>query len=462
MKRKFTITYGEDQKEFELDDALLATEPIAPRATGSKLTPDQLKEEIQKALDASIARPPLREMAKGKKVGILVSDEFRAGLQKEIIEALINEVHRGHPASIRVFCATGTHAPSIYAKNLETWTSSVARNGGIKVEFITNDCDKSEFTDLGSSPLGTKMLINRQFLQTDLRVYGHESKHHYMAGYSCIDKQVVPGLSARKTVEDNHKRSLSPLSGPGRITWHPDPARKENPFSSDAKDIREITEKFLVDENDQLVEKNVETFALDMISSKTSIFWIASGDPRQICQQMPSKADEEAMFVAEPAKYVIISPGGPPAAQALYGVQNCFDMSLKGAIKKGGEALVIAPCNGRPDLPDDVKGLAPDGKSKALFWDNLVKMKDWDFEKATRFIENNFELYLWKTYRVLRLYKVDDLKLYVHCQLPDSKLRAGGFFPAPDIQSWIDERAARGDGKFNFIDNGNKVFVLGK
>jgi hypothetical protein len=89
-------------------------------------------------------------------------------------------------------------------------------------------------------------------------------------------------------------------------------------------------------------------------------------------------------------------------------------------------------------------------------------MRDWDFEKITNHIENNFELYLWKTFRVLRLFKVDDLRLYVHCQLPDGILRAGGFHPAPDIQAWINERAERGDGTFNIVDNGNKVFVLGR
>jgi len=462
MKRKYKISYGNDWKEFELDDTLLMEDPIAPRAAAAKMTPDQLKAGIVKALGSPAGRPPLRQMARGKKTAIVVSDEFRAGLQKEIVEALLEEVSAGKPQSIKVICATGTHDPSVYAKNVRAWADAAARNLGIAIEFVANDCDGADFVDLGASPLGTRILINKHLLQADLRVYGHESKHHYMAGYSCIDKQVTPGVSARKTVEDNHKRSLSPLSGPGRNPWHPDPSRRDNPFSTDARDIRKLSEGFFLDERGGLVRRKIETFALDMISTKTSIFWIAAGDPALSGPVMPSKVDEEAMFTARPARYVVISPGGPPASSALYGVQNCFDMALMGAARKGGEALVVAPCNGRPDLPPGVSGLAPDEKSKILFWDNLVKMRDWSFEKIQDYIENNFELYLWKTFRVLRLFKVSDLKIYLHSELPAAVLEQGGFHRAPGIQEWIDERVRRGDGKFNIIDQGNKIFVLGK
>jgi len=159
---------------------------------------------------------------------------------------------------------------------------------------------------------------------------------------------------------------------------------------------------------------------------------------------------------------VIISPGGPPASQALYGVQNCFDMALKGAIADGGEALVIAPCNGRPDLPPDVSGLAPDKKSKELFWDNLVRLRDKPLAECTEFIDKHFELYLWKTDRVVKLLKANKVKLYLFCELPADLLKSAGIEKAESIQKWVDERAARKNGKFRIINNGNKLLVMPK
>jgi hypothetical protein len=63
-----------------------------------------------------------------------------------------------------------------------------------------------------------------------------------------------------------------------------------------------------------------------------------------------------------------------PCHRALYGTQNCFGMALKGGILDGGEALITAPLDGRPDLPEEVRGIAPDIKSKRLFYDSLVRM----------------------------------------------------------------------------------------
>ena len=41
-------------------------------------------------------------------------------------------------------------------------------------------------------------------------------------------------------------------------------------------------------------------------------------------------------------------------------------------------------------------------------------------------------------------------------------LKEGGFEHCADPQAWIDERVARGDGKFVAIDGGNKLLVRGE
>ena len=46
-------------------------------------------------------------------------------------------------------------------------------------------------------------------------------------------------------------------------------------------------------------------------------------------------------------------------------------------------------------------------------------------------------------------------------ELSDEQLTKAGFIPEHDPQRWLDERAARGDGKCHVIDGGNKLFVSG-
>ncbi len=450
------LTYGSDSITVDIPDEFLAGPPIRPRPVSGRPP----SEAISEALAQPIGRRRLREIVAGKRVAIVVSDEFRSGLQKEIVEHLMEEVFSGDPRHVTFLCATGSHDPSVYASRIETYVRKAAARLGAACDFVAHDCDDPKLVEVGRTSRGTPVVVEPTLLQAEVRVYGHESKHHYMAGYSAIDKQVLPGVSARATIEANHKHSLSSLSGPGRNPWHPDPTRRDNPFSSDAAEARLMTERVLLDpDTGTLRPFPAETFALDMISKPGSVMTCHAGDPEAISALMVQAADRVGMFEVEPARYVLVSPGGPPASQAVYGTQNCFDMALKGALLPGGEACVAAPCDGRPDLPPEVSGLAPDAKSKALFWDNLVRMRDWPMDEVLEYAHEHFELYLWKTVRVLRLFKEQNYTIALHSRLPAELLAQAGFGHVPDVQAWVDERARRGDGKLWVIDQANKLYV---
>jgi nickel-dependent lactate racemase len=459
-RRKVELTYGTEVKTFEIDEPFLAGDPIAPRKINF---PDRDPYDvIRDALARPIESPPLREMVEGKRVCLVLSDDFRAGLQVEIGECLLEEMAKGKPERVWIISATGSHNPKVYATRILTALEAKARELGLSYEISWHDTDTSPCHEVGVTPMGTRIIVDDAFLKAEVRVFGHESKHHYMAGYSTMDKQVIPGVSMRKTIEMNHKLSLDQDSKVGNICWHPDPERQRNPFSQDARDGRHLCQRFIVKDDGELVEHQVVSFGLDMISEKKDILWLAAGDVDAVCARMPAEADAFGAFEVDRQRYVLISPGGPPACQALYGTQNCFDMALLGAIQQGGEALIVAPCNGRDDLPPDVRGLAPDEKSKALFFDNLVCLMCKPLDECELFIRDHFELYLWKTIRVLRLTKKFDLKLYLHSELPEDTVREAGFIPVTDPQAWLDERAARGDGLIHAIDGGNKLFVKGR
>jgi lactate racemase len=454
------ITFGASRIAFQVPETFLAGEVVKPRALPS-MPIEQIRSLLAGAMAEPVGRPRLRDAVNGKKVAVLVSDEFRAGLHEVIIEAIANELGAGTPREVVFVCATGTHEPEVYAARIGPWVERYCSLAGLSWRFVAHSCDDPRLVSLGPSPLGTEIRVEKDMLDADVRVYGHESKHHYMNGYSVVDKQVTPGISSRRTVEMNHRRSLSSNSGPGRSPWHTDPARQENPFAQDARDIRHVVEQSFLLENGTIQRRKSFTFGLDMISDKDSIYWTAAGDPDLLCALAVQKADEQAEIRLAKTRYLLISPGGPPASQALYGVQNCFDMAMLGAVEKGGEVLVVAPCDGRPDLPPDVRGIATSKGSKKLFWDNLVRLQDQPIEACFEDIDSHFELYMWKTYRVLRNQKVDRLKIFVYSQLPPETVRQGGFIPVSDPQAWIQERADRGDGKLRVIDNGNKLFIVG-
>lgn len=457
---QFKLTYGTESKTFSIPEDRLNGPLIQPRQVEALAgDPDGI---IKAALAQPVGRPRLSKLANDQNVGIVISDEFRAGLQHEILDALLDEIVAGSPRTITVLCATGTHKPEVYAKSAGTWVAAAEKRLGIKIDFEPHDSEKSAMADLGQTSRATDVRINSKLLDCSLRVYGHESKHHYLNGYSCVDKQILPGVSSSKTVAQNHKLALDPDSAAGRNPWHSDPARQSNPFAEDMREARQISERFVLSPSGKAVVGDVTSFALDMVSASGKIYWIKAGDPAQVTPEMVEVVDRLMAFEVKRSKYVIVSPGGPPASQALYGTQNAFDLALKGAIQKGGQALVIAPLNGRPDLDPDVSGLAPDRRPKELFWDNLVRLLPKPLDEARKEIADNFELYLWKTDRVLRLINGDQIKLFIHSDLPAETLRPGGLESIDDIQAWIDERVKKNDGLFTVIDNGNKLCVTGK
>lgn len=457
MKQTLTFTYGTETRDVEIDSDLLAAPPIAPRPSAGKKRPP--RQVLVEALADPLGRPPLREMVAGKKVAMIISDEFRAGLHETILDVMLEELAAGKPEKVSVLAGTGTHDPAIYTPKIREWTEAASAKHNQPVTFVAHDCDDPKLVEVGTTERGSRVILEPSWLEADVRISAHEAKHHYMAGYSSVVKHVLPAISGRASVENNHRLALDDDSQAGQYPLHPDPLRRRNPFSEDALDAFRMSIAHTLLPDGTLVEKSGESFLIDMISDKDEVFFTRAGNPELVTPEICAAADRQAEFTVPASRYVVVSPGGPPASTALYGVQNCFDMALLGAIKKNGEALVFGPCNGRPGVAPDVCGLAPDGKSKALFWDNLVRLKDTPLEDAYREIHDNFKLYLWKTWRVLRLFKRDGIRIWIHGELSPEILAEGGFEHCADPQAWIDERVARGDGKFVAIDGGNKLLV---
>jgi nickel-dependent lactate racemase len=460
MKREIKLTYGNEKINISVSESFLAGDLIKTRKSENAMTEAEMKDKMEKTIKTPIDSPPVKDIVNGKKVGLVISDEFRSGLQELIVSVMIKEIFSGNPERLNIFISNGTHAPKVYCEKLVAVIKKIPKDSSHEVKVIVNECDNGEYINLGKTPLGTEAEVSKEWLKTEVRIYGHESKYHYMNGYSVVDKQVCPGLCSRRTIASTHKQALKhDLSAAGRIIYHEDESRKENPFAQDNRDVRKLSERYILKDS-KLKEENVSTFLLDMFSTKSTIEWIAAGNPDKVSIQMTKAVDDLASFVLPRTKYVVISPGGPPACNALYGVQNCFDMALKYAIKEGGEALITAPCTGSPNQGEEVRGLATSAKSKALFWDNLVKLRKMPLTEATDWIDKNFELYLWKTDRVLKLMLQQKVKLYLYSELPAEKVKPGGFISVTDPNRWIAERAKRSNGKLRVIDEGNKLLVI--
>ena len=456
------ITYGTESKALEFPESKLGTYISGPRCDLQCLEMD-----IDKALETTLASPvgtkTLRELAPGKKVGVIIPDEFRAGPHRAILKAIAKQLEGVDYRSVTVLVSTGSHSPVYFTKNIKNWFQEIMGHLP-NVSLHANDIENDEYVDLGTTERGTPVKVNKFLMETDLRIYCHEAKFHYMNGFSIIDKLLLPGMCAMETIELNHKISLdSDRCCAGRSPYVEDSKRQDNPMALDIMEARRTADKSALMNGSlkQEPEADVDVLGLDMVTTGDEILWVGAGEVETVNREMVKMVDQWAKFEVKKTKYVVISPGGPPSSTTVYSLQNCFDMALKGAIKEGGEALLIAPCEGKPDMPEDVRGLSPSIAQKGLFYDTLVKLKDRPYPEARKYIEDNFRLGFWKTNRILDLINVKNIKLYLYSTLPPEKLAPSGIIPVEDPQAWIDERVQRGDGDFNVIDGGNRLFILG-
>lgn len=202
------LRYGRSSVSAELH----ADEVLELRAPLADATADE-SEIVARALDAPLDAPPLERLARGaRQVAILVSGKDRVAGAQVYLPLLLERLARAgvEDERIEVVCATGTHA----RHSPDDVRALIGHEAAARVRFRAHDCDRADaFVDLGRTPLGTPLQLDRATLAADLRVLTGRVTHHYFAGFSGGRKSILPGVAARATIVANHRRVLDFAAG---------------------------------------------------------------------------------------------------------------------------------------------------------------------------------------------------------------------------------------------------------
>src|SRR6267378_622876 len=168
-----------------------------------------LQPDARAAVRAALSRPvdarPLTEEARGRKTAcILICDITRPVpnvlLLPEIVRQLLDSGMK--PANITVLVATGLHRPNEGAELEELigdpWVLNTVK---VANHFARNDADH---TDLGPTPRGTPVKLDRRFVQAEMKIATGLVEPHFMAGYSGGRKVIAPGVAHRDTITTFH------------------------------------------------------------------------------------------------------------------------------------------------------------------------------------------------------------------------------------------------------------------
>jgi nickel-dependent lactate racemase len=162
-------------------------------------------EAVAEALATPVSARPLREEARGKASAcVLICDVTRPVPNRLLLGPVVRQLlEAGVPRQrITVLVATGLHRPNLGAELAELvgdpWVLDAVR-----VE--NHDArDDAGHVDLGRTPAGTPVKLDRRFVEAELKLVTGLVEPHFMAGYSGGRKVIAPGVAHRDTITTFH------------------------------------------------------------------------------------------------------------------------------------------------------------------------------------------------------------------------------------------------------------------
>ena len=200
MEKQVKIPFGQDTMEFGVaEENLMGI--YSPKDIHGVA---DVSQEIIRALSEPIGSRPLRELSLGaRKVVLVADDNTRLTPTDKIIPILLNELNAAgvSDAQVTVVIALGTHRPMTDEEIWEKYGAEVVRRVTVKNH---NFRDPDLMVDLGTTPNGTHIKVNREAYEADFKIGIGSIVPHYIPGFAGGAKIVQPGISAEQTTAETH------------------------------------------------------------------------------------------------------------------------------------------------------------------------------------------------------------------------------------------------------------------
>ncbi|MBO7450197.1 MAG: nickel-dependent lactate racemase [Clostridiales bacterium] len=278
------------------------------------------EEEVIRSLKNPIGTPRLKDMVKkGQKIAIVTSDITRPMPSYKVIPHVLDELHEAgvEDKDVTVVFALGSHGGHTEERMRYMVSDKVFES----VKCVDSDCNNVKH--LGTTSHGTPVDIVTPVAEADFVICMGNIEYHYFAGYSGGAKAIMPGVSTRDAIQNNHSAMVQPEACAGRL--------EGNPVREDIEESGEIL--------------GIDFIVNVVLNEKKEIIKCFSGDKvkahREGCKFLDSFY---AIPIEEKADIILVSAGGFPKDINMYQAQKALD-NAKHAIKEGGIIIWIAECS---------------------------------------------------------------------------------------------------------------------
>ncbi len=380
--------YGfyKDCKEFSIRDENLLME-LRQNKLNIQLTG---ADEVKRSLLNPIESKRLSEIvSRGERIVIITSDMTRPMPSKTVLPEVLNELYLGgiKDEDIKIIFALGSHRKQTEAEMRYLVGDDIFD----RIKCI--DSDPDDCMRLGHTTSGTPVDVFSEVIKADRRICIGNIEFHYFAGYSGGAKAIMPGVSSRAAIQNNHSAMVHKDSKAGFMS--------ANPVRCDIEEvIKFVSIDFIV---------NV------VLDEDKNIIKAVSG--HHILAHTEGCRFLDSLYkvkIPQKADIVVTTPGGYPKDINLYQAQKALD-NAKHAVRDGGIIILIASCK---------EGLGEGTFEKWI-------LESTNPQSMIDDIEENFELGGHKAAAIALVRK--KAKIFVVSDLPDDIARKTFMEPFNDV-----------------------------
>ena len=190
------LAYGTDGLDVVVPEDAVVVEGSEPAELADEAA------AVRRSLRDPLSGPPLGDLVRGAdKVVVVFPDLTRPMPNTTVLPPLLAELEEAGagPERVELLCATGTHRQATPAE----MGALVGRDVISRYRVHDHVADDGLHVRVGEVE-GTPVLLDRRYVEADLRIVTGFVEPHFFAGWSGGPKAACPGLAATSTILEAH------------------------------------------------------------------------------------------------------------------------------------------------------------------------------------------------------------------------------------------------------------------
>ena len=318
----FELTSGTMRELVNIDDSLIAN-VITAESQGSQSDAVCVLEE---ALDSPIGMDKLETLVGSKsRIAIIVDDSTRPTPTALILPMVLQRLDSvGVPReNIKITIGTGLHR----APTPEEVEKILGKDLSAELDVAANDArNESCYSRAGITPSGREIFLNKRVTESDLVITIGLVKSHAFAGFTGGAKSILPAVSSRQTILENH--CFKDLEYPNGILGSCEKSKPRQEMEAAARLLNPFIINVILDENDTVIKA-------------------ASGDVveahRYLVNQYKLNAEKNNCQKVDIALVYGGIAGSVNLYQALFGC-NVVRTTERPILNEGGTVILFSEC----------------------------------------------------------------------------------------------------------------------